>query len=421
MRTKALTICLVLGLLSPAVASTDGGRWEELTRAAIRAAEQRQFVEADRLLRQALQEARDTPRARALTLQALIRLSVAMRRVGESRAYAQQMVELTETFRQPGYQDMAERFRGSARAMRLIGQEDEAVALDAAARRIEQPAGTACGDRLAAVTRSRPLTAIQRQKAAQAIAALEALGAWSADPQPKDRVDYAGRLAKVEATAGEYFTSVGDDQDEPTLAIKGSLVCFQDAAQAWPRVSESWASGARRAHEARAALGPAPALVQAQASVPAPVSVPAPASVPAPNGPADGRPTPAEPRTQPVAVATKPPRAPEPVTVPKLGDMSSVQVGGECVRVGMPLTDLIRRFDLNMHWEFRWDEKMRTKDGLVTGLSTRPGTEANESPYVLLFAGDATTVGDLRLKRISWTGDASEAARIGLAKRPACR
>lgn len=388
MRTTVATLCLALGLLAPAVASTEGGRWEELTRAAIRAAEQRQFGEADRLLQRALLEAKDAPRARALTLQALIRLSVALRKVGETRSYAHQMVELTETFRQPGYRDMAERFRGSARAVRLLGQEDEAVTLETAARRIEQPAGTACGDRLVAVTRPRPLSPAQRQKAEQAIAALDALSAWTGDPQPKDRVDYAGRLAKVEAAAGEYLTSVADDQDEPTLAIKGSLVCWQEASQAWPRVSEAWAEAVRKTGLARQALGSSPAPV------------------------AERRAQPAEPRPQPVAIATKP---------PKLGDLPAVQVGGECVRLGMPLTDLIRRFDLNMHWEFRWDEKMRTAEGIVAGLSTRPGTEANESPYVLVFAGDALTVGDLRLTRINWTGDAGEAARIGLSKRPACR
>ena len=298
------------------------------------------------------------------------------------------MVELTETFRQPGYRDMAERFRGSARAVRLLGQEDDAVALETAARRIEQPAGTACGDRLVAVTRPRPLSPTQRQKAEQAIAALDALSAWTGDPQPKDRVDYAGRLAKVEAAAGEYLTSVGDDQDEPTLAIKGSLICLQEASLAWPRVSEAWAEAVRKTGLARQALG----------------SSPAPA--------AERRAQPAEPRPQPVAIATKP---------PKLGDLPDVQVGGECVRLGMPLTELIRRLDLNMHWEFRWDEKMRTAEGIVTGLSTRPGTEANESPYVLVFAGDAPTVGDLRLTRINWTGDAGEAVRIGLSTRPACR
>lgn len=397
MRTTVATLCLALGLLAPAVASTEGGRWEELTRAAIRAAEQRQFGEADRLLQRALLEAKDAPRARALTLQALIRLSVALRKAGETRSYAHQMVELTETFRQPGYRDMAERFRGSARAVRLLGQEDDAVALETAARRIEQPAGTACGDRPVAVTRPRPLSPTQRQKAEQAIAALDGLSAWTRDPQPKDRVDYAGRLAKVEAAAGEYLTSVGDDQDEPTLAIKGSLVCLQEASQAWPHVSEAWAEAVRKTGLARQALGSSPAPV------------------------AERRAQPAEPRPQPVAIATKPPRAPDATAPPKLGDLPAIQVGGECVRLGMPLTELIRRFDLNMHWEFRWDEKMRTAEGIVAGLSTRPGTEANESPYVLVFAGDAPTVGDLRLTRINWTGDAGEAARIGLSKRPACR
>lgn len=87
---------------------------------------------------------------------------------------------------------------------------------------------------------------------------------------------------------------------------------------------------------------------------------------------------------------------------------------------GTSLAEFIRRFDLNMHWEFRWDEKMLTPEGIVAGLVTRPGTEATESPYVLVFAGGGSTVGDLRLMRISWTGDPSEAARLGLSKRTKC-
>lgn len=237
-RVACLSLGVALGLLSPAVAWSDTARWEELGRAAIRAVERQQYGEAEQFLQQALQEATDLPRAQALTLQALIRLSVAQRRANEVRGYARQLIDLGEAFRQPGYRDMAERYRGSARALRLLGLEDDAAGLDTVARRIELPVGTACGDRLESGKRAHPLSAAQRGKAEHAVDALETLTEWTGGSQPKDRVEYAGRLAKVEALAGDYLTGVGDDRDQPTRGIKEALTCFQEAAQAWPRVTQ---------------------------------------------------------------------------------------------------------------------------------------------------------------------------------------
>jgi hypothetical protein len=379
-----LALCFAAAVLVPLRAMGESARWEELGRAAVRAVEAKRFREAERLLQEALEAAKDSPRAQLLTLQGLIRLAVAQRKSRDAASYADQLVRLSDTLRQPQYRDLGERYRGSARALRLLALDEQAAALEAAANRIELPVGTACGDRLGMVKRAQPLTSGQRAKAAKAVEALGRLIDWTAGTQAKDPTEYAGRLTAVESLAGDYLSSVGTDQDEPTIAIQEAMTCFKEALRAWPRAAQPWAEAALRVREAEHAVTVTAPVVRVE--------------------------KPKEPKSRPAddAVASS------------LSDLPSIVVGGECLAKGMRLEDVIRRFDINMRWEVRWDQQVLSKE-VVAGLAVRPGVEATESPYVLLFDRSGPAVGDSRLARISWSGSAAEATSIGLSKRIRCQ
>jgi hypothetical protein len=379
-----LALCFAAAALVPLRAMGESTRWEELGRAAVRAVEAKRFREAERLLQEALEAAKDSPRAQLLTLQGLIRLAVAQRKSRDAASYADQLVRLSDTLRQPQYRDLGERYRGSARALRLLALDEQAAALEAAANRIELPVGTACGDRLSMVKRAQPLTSGQRAKAAKAVEALGRLIDWTAGTQAKDPTEYAGRLTAAESLAGDYLSSVGTDQDEPTIAIQEAMTCFKEALRAWPRAAQPWAEAALRVREAEHAIAATARVVRVE--------------------------KPKEPKSRPADDAM----------ASSLSDLPSIVVGGECLAKGMRLEDVIRRFDINMRWEVRWDQQVLSKE-VVAGLAVRPGVEATESPYVLLFDRSGPAVGDSRLARISWSGSAAEATSIGLSKRIRCQ
>ncbi len=405
MARTCLALCLSAAVLMPLRATGESTRWEELGHAAVRAVEARRFGEAERLLQEALETAKDSPRAQLLTLQGLIRLAVAQRRPRDAASYADRLVRLSDALRKPQYRDLADRYRGSARALRLLALDDQAAALDAAANRIELPVGTACGDRLDIVKRTVPLSSVQRAKAAKVIEALGSLVDWTAGTQTKDEAEYAGRLTAVEALAGDYFSGVGTDQDQPTIAIHETLSCLKEALRAWPRAAQPWAEAALRVREAEHALA-AKALAARPEERPQP----------------DERRRAPEPKAKLAEEGLKEAKArsADDAPVSDLSDLPSVLVGGECLIKGMRLEDVIRRFDINMRWEVRWDQQVLSKE-VVAGLGARPGVEATESPYVLLFNRSAQAVGDSRLARISWSGNAAEATSVGLAKRIRCQ
>jgi hypothetical protein len=66
----------------------------------------------------------------------------------------------------------------------------------------------------------------------------------------------------------------------------------------------------------------------------------------------------------------------------------------------MTLRQVGQTFDTG-RWQFRWDEKMVGRDGLVGGLVDRTG---RESPYVLAFQFGKDQIGDAKLTRIGATG-----------------
>jgi ABC transporter substrate binding protein len=86
-------------------------------------------------------------------------------------------------------------------------------------------------------------------------------------------------------------------------------------------------------------------------------------------------------------------------------DLPSLTVGGHCVSKGMLLKNVGGTFSSDPRWEFRWDEKMVTRGGLIAGLIDLRGTE---SPYLLLFSFTGKTIGEARLTKIAWTGKQSE-------------
>jgi hypothetical protein len=86
-------------------------------------------------------------------------------------------------------------------------------------------------------------------------------------------------------------------------------------------------------------------------------------------------------------------------------DLPSLTVGDHCVSKGMLLKNVGGTFSSDPRWEFRWDEKMVTRGGLIAGLIDLRGTE---SPYLLLFSFTGKTIGEARLTKIAWTGKQSE-------------
>jgi hypothetical protein len=101
---------------------------------------------------------------------------------------------------------------------------------------------------------------------------------------------------------------------------------------------------------------------------------------------------------------------PEKAAAVDVADIESVRVGEVCVAKGMRLQDLARRFERSPSWEFRWDEKMVRKTGMVAGLIPR---NRAETPYVLQFNFLAEKpIGHAVLVRIGWGGKQEEASRI---------
>ena len=101
-------------------------------------------------------------------------------------------------------------------------------------------------------------------------------------------------------------------------------------------------------------------------------------------------------------------------------DMLSVHIGRMCVAKGQRLQDVVRGFEQDREWEFRWDEEMVTKTGLVAMLRSRSGKE----PRFLLhfrFVPSRNIVGDAELVRISWGGKGTDPEAAAVAKRVGCR
>ena len=65
-----------------------------------------------------------------------------------------------------------------------------------------------------------------------------------------------------------------------------------------------------------------------------------------------------------------------------VADMLSVHIGRMCVAKGQRLLDVARGFEQDREWEFRWDEEMVTKTGLVAMLRSRSD---KEPPFLLQF------------------------------------
>lgn len=93
-----------------------------------------------------------------------------------------------------------------------------------------------------------------------------------------------------------------------------------------------------------------------------------------------------------------------------VSDIDSVSVGSACVAKGMRLQDIVMRFERSPGWEFRWDEKLVTRTGMVAALIPRNNAE---SPFLLAFSFLAKKpMADAVLVRISWGGKQEEASRI---------
>ncbi len=100
-----------------------------------------------------------------------------------------------------------------------------------------------------------------------------------------------------------------------------------------------------------------------------------------------------------------------------VSDIDSVMLGGTCLAKGMRLQDVVARFEKNPSWEFRWDEKMVTKTGMVAGILPR---NRAETPFLLQFAFlTKKPMGDAVLLRIGWGGKQEQAGTI--AKLVGCK
>jgi hypothetical protein len=103
-----------------------------------------------------------------------------------------------------------------------------------------------------------------------------------------------------------------------------------------------------------------------------------------------------------------------------VADMPSVRIGGTCVEKGQRLRDVIRAFEQDREWEFRWDEEMVTKAGLVAMLRSRSG---KEPPFLLefRFVPSKNIIDDAELVRLGWGGKGTEPEAAAVAKRGGCR
>jgi hypothetical protein len=81
-------------------------------------------------------------------------------------------------------------------------------------------------------------------------------------------------------------------------------------------------------------------------------------------------------------------------------EVASVDLDGTCLRLGMTVRQVAAQFDTG-RWQFRWDEKMISRDGLVGALIDRSG---RENPYVVAFQFGQGQMSDAKLTRIGPTG-----------------
>ena len=103
-----------------------------------------------------------------------------------------------------------------------------------------------------------------------------------------------------------------------------------------------------------------------------------------------------------------------------VADMLSVHIGRTCVVKGQRLQDVARGFEQDREWEFRWDEEMVTKTGLVAMLRSRSG---KEPPFLLhfRFVPSRNIVGDAELVCIGWGGKGTDPEAAAVAKHAGCR
>jgi hypothetical protein len=103
-----------------------------------------------------------------------------------------------------------------------------------------------------------------------------------------------------------------------------------------------------------------------------------------------------------------------------VADIPSVRVGSTCVAKGQRLQDVVRAFEKDRGWEFRWDEKMVTKTGMVAMLRPLSG---KGTPFLLQFrfVPPKNIIGEADLVRIGWGGKSTEPEAAAVAKRVGCK